>query len=288
MRGPALVLLVTHAGLPELTDDDRLLADALRERGLRAAPAVWDDPAVDWSVAALAVLRSTWDYHRRLAAFLAWLDRAGQVTRVVNAPALVRWNAHKGYLRELAVRGLPTVPTEWLARGTRATLAEVKARRGWSDLVVKPAVSASAWRTRRFGDDAAGQGERHLAELLRDVDVMVQPYLSTLDRAGETALMFVDGRFTHAVRRPAALVAGAHRQLEGEPVKPGPAALDLGRRVLDVLGTAPPYARVDVVEQAEPLLLELELIEPTLYLDESPVACAALAESLLKTAARAR
>src|SRR5207244_9328881 len=139
------IALATYAKLPSLNEDDLLLVPALHELAVAAVPAVWDSREVCWEDFHGVVVRSCWDYHHRLEEFLAWvtrLERAG--VPLWNPPAVLRWNSHKGYLRELAARGVPIVPTRWLARGRRVGLAQVLRDERWSDAVVKPAVSASA------------------------------------------------------------------------------------------------------------------------------------------------
>ncbi|HEU5480500.1 MAG TPA: hypothetical protein VFU90_11730, partial [Candidatus Tumulicola sp.] len=223
--------LVTCDAFPALDPDDRLLAGELRRRGLRVAIAVWSDPAVDWSAGRLTVLRSTWDYHRRHAEFVAWLDRIAPLTTVRNAPPLIKWNAHKFYLRDLELRGIPVVPTAWLTQGTRCRLTELCASRGWDPVVIKPALGAASHdvvlaansngvtlsgapkarssvtlsgapkaRSRR-APVSLDEAQAHLDALLAGEDALVQPYLQSVETYGERALMFVRDRYSHAVAK---------------------------------------------------------------------------------------
>src|SRR5881392_4385927 len=183
------IALATSAKLPTLNDDDRLLIPALAELGLGAVPAVWDSPDVCWEEFQGVLVRSCWDYHHRLEEFLAWvsrLERAG--VPVWNPPAVLRWNSHKGCLRDLAARGVPIVPTRWLARGRRVDLARVLREEGWRSAVVKPAVSASASGTWPTGRDGAGDDQARLDELLQAGDVMVQPLVDEVRETGEWSL----------------------------------------------------------------------------------------------------
>src|SRR5688572_26525940 len=171
------VALVTCRKVPALTDDDRLLQPALESHGAAAEAVAWDDPGVDWSRFDRVVLRSVWDYHLRPREFDAWLtgrERDGATTW--NPPALVRWNAHKAYLRTLAERGIATLDTEWIARGSAASLGAVMDARGWSDVVAKPAVSASAYRTFRVAREEAAARQPGLDAILADGDALVQPF----------------------------------------------------------------------------------------------------------------
>jgi glutathione synthase/RimK-type ligase-like ATP-grasp enzyme len=275
--------LVTHKDLRDLDPDDRPLAAVLAARGLSVEPVVWDDPAVDWSALRVAVLRSTWDYFHRREEFLAWARRASGATRLLNPLATVAWNTHKFYLREIAEKGAPVVPTVFLEQGSRAALGETLAQRGWRTVVVKPAVSADSWGTIRANPDTLAEGQAHLDELLRSRDVMIQPFLPSVEETGERCLVFVDGQLSHAVRKRSLFLGGRHAGPEGEPV---PIAPDEARVAEEVLRLADQpallYARVDLARDAfgQPCLMELELVEPTLFLKDHPDACARLASAI--------
>jgi glutathione synthase/RimK-type ligase-like ATP-grasp enzyme len=275
--------LVTFTGLPDLDPDDRPLADALSARGLSVLPAVWDDPAVDWSAFRVAVLRSTWDYFHRRDEFLAWARRVSETTRLWNPLSVVEWNTHKFYLRELSAKGAPVVPTAFLDRGRRADLAAILALRAWPTVVVKPAVSADSWGTIRATADTLAAGQAHLDALLRERDVMVQPFLSSVEESGERCLVFIDGRLSHAVRKRSLFLGGRHVGPEGVPVPIAPDEAEVAEEVLRLAGLPPLlYARVDLARDmsGRPLLMELELVEPTLFLKDHPAACARLAEAI--------
>ena len=188
--------MVTCATLPDLDPDDQLLIEPLRDSGVDAVAAVWDDPGVDWSAFHLVVIRSTWDYPARRAEFLNWTRRA---SRLVNPADVVEWNTDKRYLRDLASAGVPVVPTTWVAPYDAVVLPP----RGRH--VVKPAVGAGSVDAGAFSmHDAHEQAlaHEHASRLLAaGQTVMVQPYLHSIDEVGETALMFIDGEFSHAVRK---------------------------------------------------------------------------------------
>lgn len=272
------VALATHAGLPALTDDELLTVCALRAHGVEASPAVWDDPSVDWAAYAAVIVRSCWDYHFRLPEFLAWVGRleAGGVA-VWNPPAMLRWNADKTYLRELAARGVPVVPTSWIERGAATTLHGLLHEAGWDQAVVKPSVSASArdtWRTSRARASADEPRFRALAARAR---VLVQPYLPAIESEGEWSLMFFGGVYSHAVlKRPR---AGDFRvQAEhGGAAEAGDPGAPMVADALGALAAAPGgaagsvYARVDgCMVDGRFTLMELELIEPALFLSAHP------------------
>jgi hypothetical protein len=278
------IALVTCAKLPDLDPDDRPLAAALAARGLEVAAVRWDDPDFDWAATRLAMLRSPWDYYLRFEEFLAWAERAAAATALWNPWPLVRWNLDKGYLAELAARGAPVVPTHRLRRGDRPRLAELLAVAGWASAIVKPAIGADSWQTFRVDGAEVIEAQARLERLLREHDVLVQPFLPSVETYGERCLVFLDGSFSHAVRKNALTLGGRWAGLpEGMPV---PAAADELAAAQAVLAAMPAqqwlYARVDLVRDGagRPLLLELELAEPTLFLADHPEGLARLVTAL--------
>lgn len=285
-----LVLFATYAERPGLTEDDELFARALELRGARVRPAVWDDTAAAWSSAAAVVIRSTWDYYLRRADFLAWIDRVSGSTTLHNDARVVRWNSHKRYLAAIAARGVPVIDTVFADAHASVDLRAVAEAHGWTDVVVKPAVSAAAHGTRRFDAHERSEGQAHLERLLATRDVMIQPHLSALAEQGELSLLFARGRFTHAARRRSALVDG-HMMPKSAAANAPAAAVRSAERVLEaaaaLTGVAPNellYARVDLAPADEGyLLLELELIEPSLFLMHAPNAAEYFADALLSS-----
>ena len=281
------IALATYAKLPTLNDDDRLLVPALAALGVTAVPAVWDSAEVCWDEFQGVLIRSSWDYHLRASEFLAWIGRLERAAVAVwNPGALLRWNHHKRYLRDLAAHGVATVPTRWLPRGEPVDLPALLADAGWREAVVKPAVSASAFGTWRTAPDTAAGEQSRLDELLRGGDVMVQPLLSEVADAGEWSLLFLGRQFSHAVlKRPASGDYRVQWEFGGSAVSaapPGHLIADAERVIAAVPGD-PVYARVDGVERAGRLvLMELELIEPHLFLGWDAHAAGRLASALRK------
>lgn len=280
------IAFATYPGRPDLADDDRLAAEEIARRGSRVEPAVWDDPSVDWSGFDRIVLRSCWDYHLRLPEFLGWLgslERAG--APVWNPPAVVRGNADKGYLVELAAAGVPVVPTVRVDRGTAADLAAILDERGWTEAVVKPAVSASAFLTRRIRREETAEAQGDFDHLLTLSAALVQPFLPEIRSRGEWSLLFFAGELSHAVlKRPGAGDFRVQTELGGNALaqKPSPALVAQARRVLERIPGPWLYARVDGVEvDGTFLLMELELIEPSLFLACDPEAPARFASAVL-------
>jgi glutathione synthase/RimK-type ligase-like ATP-grasp enzyme len=277
------VAIVTHAGIPGGTMDDRALAAAVAELGARTRLAVWDDPAVDWHETRLAVIRSTWDYHLAPAAWFAWLDAVAEQTRLVNDPDLVRWNSDKRYLLDLESRGVAIVPTALVSRGARCDLAALAAERGWKSIVVKPAIGASAKGAGRFGSAAPDRAaaQVHLELLLQAGDALIQPFQAAVETERERSLVFLGGVYSHAFSKPAFLTGtgdGAGEALHQATT----AERALADALLAAVAAPVTYARVDLVPTPDgPHLMELELIEPDLGLRLHAPAAGQLAAAIV-------
>ena len=273
---PPRVAFVTWSGLPGLTADDRLAAAALVRRGWAVEPAIWDDPAVPWPAYSAAIVRSTWDYHHRPAAFLTWIERMEAAgVPLWNPPAVLRWNLDKRYLGELERRGIAVVPTRIVPKGSGMTLAATLHACGWDDVVVKPAVSASAYETWRSSSRRAGGDAARFAALLDAGDVLVQPYQPAIE-AGEWSLCFFGGAFSHAVlKRPRSGEFRVQSELGGtlSIEHPPPSLVAEAAAVTALIPGGWLYARVDACSvRGSLLLMELELIEPTLFFHADPAA----------------
>jgi glutathione synthase/RimK-type ligase-like ATP-grasp enzyme len=261
-----------------------LLIPALASHGLVAEPRVWDDPAVSWDAFRLVVIRSTWDYSARRRAFLAWCHR---VPRLLNDAAVIAWNTDKTYLRELGAAGIPVVPTIWIDPEDAPPFPTPTGH-----IVVKPAVSSGAQHTSRYGPDDGAQAREHIERLLSDHrSVMVQPYLHSVDADGETGLIYIDGAFSHAIRKGALLRAAgiATDQLwapEDISIRePRAEEFAVAEATMDAMPwprSTVLYARIDLVPSGDgtPQLLELELAEPSLFLGLGAGAADRLAEAI--------
>lgn len=275
------VAFATCSAMPGGSRDDHEAAAALD-----AAFPVWDDPAVDWSAFDRVVLRSVWDYSSRLPEFLAWCDRVG-AERLRNPPALVRWNADKRYLGDVDAATVPT----WFVDPGRTIPDDAWAS---GEIVVKPNVSAGARSTGRFERDAAADAVA-LVEAIhaRGLVALVQPYLRSVEDVGETALVYLGGALSHVLSKRAVLrtpgiapvaageLAVAAVMLEDDLVIAGeasPAQRAFADGVIAEIAArfgVPLYARVDIIPGpgGAPVLLELEVIEPALYLATATGAC---------------
>jgi len=281
------VALASCRELPEPDPDAVPLAEALAAAGIEAEVVAWDDDGADWSRARLTVLRSTWNYPPHRDAFLAWAERADAVSRLWNPLSLVRWNSYKGYLLELEAAGLPVTPTVLLPRGSTVTLREILAERGWEEAVVKPVISAASFKTRRAGRDELEAGEAHLRALLDERDVLVQRYLPSVADHGERALVWIDGELTHAVRKSPRF-EGDDESVSSEAVAISEAEAALARRVIEEVRDPLLYARVDVAPgpEGDPVVMELELIEPSLFFPQHPPALDRYVAGLLRELGR--
>ena len=283
------IAVVTYDARPEMTDDDRLLADTLSERGLVVHAVPWSDPLARWSTYDAVVVRSCWDYFLREREFHCWLDQLdADRARVHNETRILRWNADKSYLRDLAARGVHVIPTVWVERGGAPSLASLRRDTGWSELVVKPTVSGGAHRTWRATPAGAPSDDVRLAAMADDGAVMVQPLLEEIERDGEWSLVFFAGRYSHAVlKRPRTGDFRVQREHGGtlDSVQPTAAAIAAGERVIAAVSVAaqpPLYARVDgCIVGGELVLMELEVLEPELFLRCAPDAAGHLADALL-------
>ena len=281
-------------------EDAAPLEAALGAAGADVGWVVWDDPSVDWAAHDLVVVRSTWDYVPRRDAFLGWADRVASVTRLANPPSVLRWNTDKHYLEDLAAAGVPTVPTTFLDPGPRADEHAVRdALPDSGGFVVKPSVSAGSKDTVRYGD-GPGERDRAVAQvatlLATGRGVMVQPYLEAVDRWGETGLVHLGGSFSHAFRKgPLLEVGGApvdalYAQESIEPRRATDAELALGERAVaaatSILGEPLLYARIDLLpaDDGSPVLLELELTEPSLFLATDPASSGRAAAAIVDAA----
>jgi hypothetical protein len=290
----ARVALVTARAARGLDEDMPPLVAALEALGAHAQIADWDDPAVEWQRFDCALLRSAWDYAERHTEFLAWTARVAHLTRLVNPESVVRWNTDKHYLLELTRAHAPVVATRCVEPGESAAsaLAEFLAAEPGAELVVKPAVGAGSRDARRHARTARPAATAHIEALLAaGRSVLLQPYLESVDRDGETALVWFEGRFSHAVRKGPLLPAGAASTTAlfapEEITARTPAAdeLEAGERVLRALPfEAPLYARIDLIRDraGRSLLLELELTEPSLFFAHAPGSAERFGRALLR------
>jgi glutathione synthase/RimK-type ligase-like ATP-grasp enzyme len=250
---------------------------ALQAAGCEAHATEWDDAAVDWSSFDVVLLRSAWDYAERITEFRAWVERTAAVTHVLNPPAVVRWNTDKHYLARLAEKGVAIVPTRFVEPGQDAAraLAEVLDQHTNTELVIKPTVGAGARDAQRHGRADTKAALAHMDRLLaQGRSVLVQPFLERVNDEGETALIFFEGRFSHAIRKGLLLAAGSGPTaglFAPETISVRTPGADERKLAEQAIAAIPfetlLYTRIDLIrgDEGEPRLLELELTEPSLY-----------------------
>ena len=281
---PPRVAIATCITLPEPDPDQDLMLDALRGADLETELAAWDDESGDWSGFDLAVIRSTWNYHEHLNAFNQWLDRTSESTLLINPAPIVRWNLHKGYLRELNQAGLPIVPTAFVDANESVELASILEDRKWSDIVIKPCVSAGSARTRRFRDGTTPEAADFLASITATDDAMIQPFIPSVEDGGERSAIWIAGEATHAIVKQPRFDTDHESVSDAKPVTD--AERDMLATCLDVVGEGLLYARLDTMRSTEGSLLisELELIEPSLFLLQSEAATTRFVEAVAELA----
>ncbi len=268
------IAFATCAQFPELAPGDQLAVQALAALDVEAVAAVWDEEGLDWSGFDAVLLRSTWDYFLKPRDFSAWIDLlVEQNIPLWNPPEILRWNMDKLYLSDLEEMGFPVTPSVWLPRGAKIKLSELLADKGWEEAVIKPAVSAGAHRTVRVSRAAVDGAQAQIDEMLLESGALVQPFMAEIQSEGEWSLMFLGKQYSHAViKRPNAGDFRVQMQFGGstEAIAPSPALIEQAQAIIDQVGDPLPYARVDGVEQGGQLILmELELIEPYLFLEEA-------------------
>ena len=274
------LLLAGYAGDPEGSPDTPYILAALGAAGFDATLAPWREARADEYD--LCLLHTPWDYAWHAQAFERWLASWGE--RLLNPLALVRWNSHKRYLAELGERGVAVIPSIPASCGQSLDLAQIAAERGWDELVLKPAIGQGARETLRAKVDQLDELQKHADKLLQTEDVLLQPFRPSILAWGERSLVMIEGVCTHAVQKRSAPGDWRVQSEFGGSVElcqPTADELDVATRALAAAPERALYARVDLVRHAEgPSVIELELIEPELFLPNFPEAATRLAQAL--------
>jgi glutathione synthase/RimK-type ligase-like ATP-grasp enzyme len=294
---PRRLVAAACPAFPDLHDDWPLLRSALARRGVESDAAVWSDPDVDWSAYDLVLANGAWDNIHHADAFLRWVEHvSGRLgVPVVNSPAVLRWNIDKRYLLDLERAGVPVVPTIWVEPARHAAApAEDDLELPGGEIVVKPSVSGGGFQTARYRPDEHRRARHHVADLVATGrTAMVQPYQQRVDEVGEVGLIFLGGAFSHAMHKDPMIPAGAGPTtslIEYQVVTPASASdaqVALGHAAVaaaeQLLGPTA-YARVDTVmgDDGQPLLLELEMLDPVLFFDTDPAGAERFADVLTK------
>lgn len=281
-----IIAFATSAETAGLVPDDHLALPELEHLGIHVRPVVWSDPGVPWETFGGVVVRSCWDYFHRRDEFLAWVDRVERAgIPLWNPPAVVRWNSSKTYLRELAARGVPVVPTRFVEPGDDISLGAILAEERWTDAVVKPVVSAGGHATWRTDPARAAHDEPRFRALAAEHGgMMVQPFVPQVAEHGEWSILFFGGAFSHAVlKQPEEgnfLVQPQHGGSSRAAHAP-PELVAQAHRAVSAVGEPLLYARVDgCVVRGQLRLMELEALEPSLFLELDPGAPARFARAI--------
>lgn len=278
------ITFVTCDRLPNLDPDDLPVLELLRGRGWHCGIAVWNNPSIDWANAGVVLLRSTWDYHLHYDEFLKWAKQ--RRAHLINSFDLVSWNSKKLYLLNLQQKGIATVPTAVLPHAASSEQLNVAFDKlPWRDIIIKPSVGLSTYGVKRVlldQPESRRLGLDHALHLSANNDVLVQPFLPAVDEYGERSLSFFNGQFSHAVRKSSFQKLAIAGQAGETSVIATTKEIETARKALSVLPEIPVYARVDLIPdgKGQVLLMELELIEPSLFIRFDEEASARFADVL--------
>lgn len=263
-----------------------MIAEALQANGLRVHRTSWDDSTFDWASTQVALFRTTWDYFHRITEFTAWLDRAQHLTRFINPIETIRWNMDKHYLQDLVLQGVPIVPTLFIEPGEQRTLQELIASTGWGKTILKPAISGGARHTYKIEAAQIAAHEAIFKQLIAQEAMMLQPFMDLVESHGEVSHMVFGGRYSHSVLKKAK--AGDFRVQDdfGGSVldyQASPGEIAFAENVTAKCQPVPAYARVDVMwdNQEHLALVELELIEPELWMRKHPASAKLFADAVV-------
>lgn len=265
--------LLTCEKFPDLQSDFHFLKNELEAQGLKVRPVVWNQMEVDWSNFKNLLFCSVWDYCNNYSLFHKWLTAREAQCNLINSSNIIRWNLNKSYMQHFEKNSIPVIPTKWIYEQNQITYLNLD----WQDVIVKPAVGAGSSGMKKF--ESLRQTDKmksHINFLLEDSIVMIQPYLESADKLGETALVYFDGELSHTVHRP----LGGHKGTPDEEVSTATHVeatedqLEIGRKILQCLPFKPTYIRVDLLKDQnnKDVLLEVEMIEPNLFLKSEKTA----------------
>ncbi len=253
----------------------RLLKEALERMGLKVERTYWDDPNYDWSQTRAVVFRTIWDYFERFEEFWPWLQSIETKTKLINPMSLIEWNIDKAYLFELEKRGIPVVPSVLVKKGRSQNLIEITRSMNWTDLVVKPTIAGGGYLTYKYSYAELAGHQAQFDDLVAERDMLVQGYISSITEKGEASLMVFGGEFTHSILKRAK--TGDFRVQDDfggsvHPYEHSPDEVLLAQKVMAQCPEVPAYGRVDIVwdDNNQPMVSELEIIEPELWVRQAP------------------
>ncbi len=265
----------------------KLLQDALEKRGLNVDCTYWDDPEYDWSQTKAVVFRTIWDYFKRYEEFSTWMNKIKNKTQLINPISLINWNIDKHYLADLEKKGITIVPTAYVDTGAYRSIDSVCEENGWTDVVIKPAIAGGAFHTYKVQQNERTSFEELFQKLVKERDMLIQPFQETITSLGEASLMVFKGKYTHAILKKAK--AGDYRVQDdfGGSVHdyiPTPDEIAFAERVFKACDPMPAYGRADIIWDTDGTILlgELEIIEPELWIRNHPEAANDFAEGILQ------
>jgi glutathione synthase/RimK-type ligase-like ATP-grasp enzyme len=267
--------------------EEQLLKSALEKQGLTVEITYWDNPSYDWSKTKSVIFRTIWDYFEKFEEFFKWLDEIKHQTQLINSYELVKWNIDKHYLKDLNENGINIVPTYFAKQHTEESLLDISNKMEWDDLVIKPAISAAAFQTFKILNNQINEKEELFQQLIKNRDMLVQPFFETVSEFGEASLMIFDGKFSHAILKKAK--EGDFRVQDDfggtvHDYSPSKEEVEFALKVIKACKSAPLYGRVDIVWDQEKniYLSELEIIEPELWIRNHPKSAESIAEAIKK------
>lgn len=276
---------ITNSYVQNIIDEDILLTNALQARGLRTVRVDWADKNFDWETAKTAVFRTTWDYFDRIGEFLQWLNDTSKKIQFINPIDTILWNLDKHYLQDLADHQVNIPPTLFIEQGEPSNLQEIISKTDWQDIILKPTVSGAARHTYRISLSNLADHEIMFKRLINQESMLLQPFQHSVLKMGEIALMYFNGEYSHAILKKAK--PGDFRVQDDfggtvHDYNPSRTEIELGYQALAVCSPLPVYARVDIITNnaGNPVVSELELIEPELWLRCKPAAAELFADGI--------
>ena len=267
--------------------EQELLKSAFEAQGLKVDITYWDNPSYEWQKTRSILFRTIWDYFERFDEFWEWVEQVKTKTTLINSYELIKWNIDKHYLRDLKNNDIQVVPTYFADKGNNISLQEIANLNDWKHIVIKPAISASAFNTYKITNDEIEQKEQLFHELLQTHDMLVQPFFPTISELGEASLMVFGGKFTHAILKKAK--AGDFRVQDDfggtvHDYNPTQEEIKFAEKVFQSCTSLPIYGRVDIVWDSNKhiYLSELEIIEPELWIRNRPESANKIAEAVNK------
>ena len=266
-------------------DEDQLLSGILSEMGISHEIQAWSDPMVEWSSFSHLLIKSTWDYFDFYPQFLQWIDKIKSLgIPVLNDLDTIRWNSSKEYLLEIEAKGFPTIAGLILEKGSKPTLEQIQKKVKTDTLVVKPLVSGGAKNTLKIPVSEWSKFEAKVTQLLLEEAFLAQPFIKEVAEVGEYSLIFFNQEFSHAVlKTPAKSDFRVQHYFGGtiQEIQPDSSLLESAQKLIDTFGQGTLYGRVDgVLIDGVFHLMELELIEPYLFLGLSEKAIPNYTEAL--------